>query len=318
MGCRFGRVLGWLGPVLLVATSAAQERTGQFPPQQFPGGGQGPAAGTPPAAAQGSRQGVPVPPEVRPAPFQLSREEEQQLWAVLKAWEQRSAGIETARSDFTLWEEDVVFQQKHQRQGEIKFKAPDHGMYRVREAQGRDWAEHWVCDGKALYEYNHAQRQLIQRNLPPELQGQRIVDGPLPFLFGAQAERLLQRYWLRIVTPENVARDQVWIEAYPKLQTDRANYSRARVILTTNGLLPYAVELMLPNGNRRVYQFDWKINERNLIAQLFSPDDFSAPLPRGWTKIVDPEGGRSDPRGATGTPMPPAGNGGGSVFGRQP
>ena len=50
--------------------------------------------------------------------------------------------------------------------------------------------EHWVCDGKSVFEYRHDQKQLVERPIPPQLQGKAIVDGPLPFLFGAEAAKL--------------------------------------------------------------------------------------------------------------------------------
>ena len=53
--------------------------------------------------------------------------------------------------------------------------------------------EHWVCDGTSIYEYRTEQKQLVERPIPKEMQGKAIVDGPLPFLFGAEAAKLKQR-----------------------------------------------------------------------------------------------------------------------------
>ena len=55
-----------------------------------------------------------------------------------------------------------------------------------------------MCDGKSVFEYRHQDKHLVERPIPKELQGQSIVDGPLPFLFGAEAAKLKARYWLRI------------------------------------------------------------------------------------------------------------------------
>ena len=63
--------------------------------------------------------------------------------------------------------------------------------------------EHWVCDGENVYEYRHDQKQLVVRPIPPAMQGQAIVDGPLPFLFGAEADKLKARYWMRAEQPQN-------------------------------------------------------------------------------------------------------------------
>ena len=101
--------------------------------------------------------------------------------------------------------------------------------------------------------------------MPPELQGKGIGDGPLPFVFGVEAEKLKQRYFMRIITPPNV-QNEVWLEAYPRYQQQAAEFSKVQVILQISGptkaLLPYAIQIYLPNGkDRTVYQLqDPKIN----------------------------------------------------------
>ena len=100
-------------------------------------------------------------------------------------------------------------------------------------------AEHWVFDGKSIWEYNSARKQVIEHRLPPELQGSRLVDGPLAFgfpvasfsgllsllgsplppashfPFAAKAEELKQQYYIRTITPAD-RHDEVWLEAYPR------------------------------------------------------------------------------------------------------
>ena len=36
---------------------------------------------------------------------------------------------------------------------------------------------------------------------------------PRTFLFGAKAEQLKQRYYLRLITPQEAAQEQIWLEA---------------------------------------------------------------------------------------------------------
>ena len=88
-------------------------------------------------------------------------------------------------------------------------------MYRVlktdKNKDGKNWvaieperAEHWICDGKSVFFHDHKTKKLIEYKLPPESQGKAIRNGPLPFLFGAEAARLKQRYYMRVITPQNV------------------------------------------------------------------------------------------------------------------
>ncbi len=134
---------------------------------------------------------------------------------------------------------------------------------------------------------DYQQRCVIQRRLPPELQGKNITDGPLPFIFGARADQLKQRYWMRIVTPAD-AKNQIWLEVYPKFQADAANFRRVDIILSTDTMLPYALQLHDPGGQSRVvYQFppeNMAVNAKNL-RDIFE-DPFSPRVPRGW-KVID-------------------------------
>jgi TIGR03009 family protein len=266
-----------------------------------------------------SRQQVPLPPRAPQAPFQLTPEQESDLIRVLRAWEERSNKVKTLACQFRRWDYDAVFGQRDPQtnelipkegKGEIKYAAPDKGLYHITETrefngmQGgqrmfqvrADVGEHWVCDGQSIWEYNHDKKQLIERRLPPEMQGKAIQDGPLPFLFGAQADKLLARYWMRIITPPTV-QGAVWLEAFPKHQADAANFSKARLILDGTTLFPQAIEVHLPNGKSwHVHQFhDNQVNAAPLLR--FFQGDFARPsLPRGWVKVEDP------PRAAAAAP----------------
>ncbi len=220
----------------------------------------------------------------------LSPEEQAQLDRILQVWEQRSTQIRTFRCKFFRLEYNPAFapagqanQPLHIDKGEIYYAAPDKGMIRVEEPR----PEHWICDGKAVYQYDYQQKCVIQRRLPPELQGKNITEGPLPFIFGARAEQLRQRYWMRIITPAD-AKNQIWLEVYPKFQADAANFRRVDLILTADTMLPYALQLHDPGGQGRVvYQFPPEhvaVNARNL-RDIFE-DPFSPRLPRGW-KMID-------------------------------
>ena len=271
-----------------------------------------------------SRQQVPLPNRAPQAPFQLTPEQEADLHRVLRAWEERSQKVQTLACEFKRWEYDETFGIKNpqdptkvipkESKGEIKYSAPDKGLYHITEMRlpvsleagqpkfqtTSDGGEHWVCDGQSIWEYNYDKKQLIERRLPPEMQGKAIQDGPLPFLFGAQADKLLTRYWMRVVTPANV-QSQIWIEAFPKNQIDAANFRRATVILDSATLFPAAIEVHLPNGkSRHVHQlFNNVANNNNPLR--FLKGDFSKPaLPRGWTKVED------QPRAAAPAPPGPA------------
>ncbi len=267
--------------------------------------------------AQGQPSGTGAPPRKRPTaaprgiappPFRLTREQLHDLWAVLKAWEQRARGIETLRADFILWKYDLNFNPNKPAiyYGELRYKAPDKGMYRYRENEKAQWIEDWSCDGQAIYRLDHAKKQLVVHPLPPELRGRAITQGPLPFVLGADAQTLLNRYYMRLVTPEQRAKQEIWLEAWPKRQQDRADFQTATVIFRKQDLVPFAVQLVAPGGkNRDVYQFNnLKING-GFLQRLFGQETFTPPLPRGWTRVVQPIARPSRSAGRR-QPLPPA------------
>jgi TIGR03009 family protein len=258
--------------------------------------------------------GQPNPPRpAAPAFPQLTPQQQAALDQLLAAWETRNASVRTWSCGFHKWEynawsptnagEQLAFAESS---GEIKYAAPDKGLFRVKES--KQWnpetrryevrsgeaGEHWVCNGTSIYEFRHTERQLRETKLPPEMQGKAISDGPLPFVFGAKADTLKKRYAMRIITPPGVT-DQVWLEALPRFQADAANFSKVELILQARGLMPFAIQIYKPGGqDRDVYQFDPKTSLIDRGLDLIR--DFSRPItPLGYTFIVEDAGGGQPP-----------------------
>ncbi len=294
-----GVVLGSL--LFLVSTAAvAQQRQpalGQRP--------QGAGAIVPPNQP---RLQLRRPAQIPGAPFQLTPPQQAQVAAVLNAWEKKSSQVVRFETSFYRFEYDATFGQAdkplHMDLGEAKYAAPDRGMFRtVGEMVDWQWiegrpsggrlvegqrAEQWVCDGKSIFAYDFQRKLVTQHKLPPELQGRSIVDGPLPFLFGAEAKKLQRRYWVRLVTPAPVQSSQVWIDAWPRFQTEAASFRNAQVILSLPQMQPLGIKIYQPGGRQATaYQFfNVKINDNNLLGFL-KGDPFKGKVPRGWQKVVE-------------------------------
>ena len=118
------------------------------------------------------------------------------------------------------------------------------------------------------------------------MQGKAIADGPLPFLFGAEADKLRKRYYIRIITPLNV-KDQVWLDTYPRFQQDAGNFSRAILALNLSDMTPKALQIYSPGGkDYRSYEFFDSI--ANDPLRVFKGNPFQAVTPRGWQKTTEP------------------------------
>lgn len=287
-----GTVLLTLGAI----TAVAQDyRYGNAPPRM--------ASNVPPRAAAAPR-----------APFApLSESHEKYLDQILAYWEHSSSKITQYRCQFQRWEYDPVFGPKDTfktySEGTIKYMAPDKGLFRVEKiafytpaaspeekptytTQPEVHGEHWICDGEAVFEFDHQRKRLIERPLPADLRGKAIVDGPLPFLFGAKADSIKRRYWMRVITPKE-AQGEYWLEAFPKSQQDAANFKKVEVIIDQKDFLPKAIQIFdrnLENPSRSVFMFDKReINPMiNLDKLILWKKDFYKPVtPSGWEKVVE-------------------------------
>ncbi len=273
----------------------------------------------PPATPQAPRQRVAAVPVTPQTPAPLSLQEQAALDQLLAAWEARSAAVRTWSCTFRKWEynawsppdqngDRLAFSESD---GELKYAAPDKGLFWVKqskqwspeakryEVRGAEAGEHWVCNGESIYEFRHSERQLKETRLPPEMRGKAISDGPLPFVFGAKADTLKKRYWMRIITPPEV-RDQMWLEALPRHQADAANFSKVELILQARDLMPFAIQIFKPGGqDRDVYQFDQQTNLINKALDMIR--DFAKPItPFGYKYVLEDMSSQPAPPAAPG------------------
>lgn len=274
--------LAFLATLAAVSISAAQQPSGQQPIGQQPGAPQG---------------------------FQLSAVEQAYLDRVLTQWEQQSGQISTFNCDFTRLVYDPVFGpgkdpqtgqpiHKNQEEGTVSYQRPDKGSFHIKKVLAWDAkaqkhvenanivGEHWVCDGESVYEYKHDQKQLVVRPIPPDMQGKNIADGPLPFLFGAEAAKLKQRYWLRV--DPRAPEGSIWLAAAPKRQTDAANYRLVELMLDAKRMLPNAMRVTAPDGSQTTYTFALAEASVNSRMTAIWNTLFQAPkTPWGWKRIVE-------------------------------
>lgn len=300
-------------PVRTFDGHAGPPQYGSQPAQAGPVGGHPFAGPTQPVVAgPAAGQRVIRPPVMRHAPFQLTKEELGNLMAVLSAWEKKSSQVDLLRCRMEILEYDLTFPvyapppaagqprqvlPNHVWHGELKYQAPDKGWFEAQTENGAQ-QQKWIVDGKSVFQFNYQAKKVIRRDLPPELQGAGIGDGPLPFFFGAKADRLARRYFMRILTPAHLQAHQIWLEAYPRFQFDAANFRRATIILDAHTTMPAAVEIYSPSGNERsVYKFSGTQIGRNLLEKIFQQNIFQVDVPYGWEMVVNP--GANGPRAAS-------------------
>jgi TIGR03009 family protein len=261
-------------------------------------------------------------PKAEPPPFRLTPAEQKNVDRVLDRWEQWNSGVKTFQCRFKRWSYDVVFgppdRPKFVDLGTITYAAPGRALYRVdtMEKDGKEVpiedsrAQHWICDGKSIWQYDPQQKKVKETKVPPEVQASRLVDGPLsfyfpaaylskviaylqpgplspasPFPFAAKARELKQQYYIREMTPSD-RRDQIWLEAFPRPGQPAARLcEKVVLILSARDMSPFALKIVASNRqDYKVYQFyDIVVNgPPSRAAAAFHP---SAPV--GWQMILD-------------------------------
>jgi TIGR03009 family protein len=243
------------------------------------------------------------------APFQLTESQQQLLDTILLKWEKQSEKVSTFTCTFDRWEVDPAWGPKNNDftlssgSGAIKYKAPDRGEYQVQKVTKWDGAklayvpdpdgeQRWMCDGESIYEWDKKARQLKVRPLPPQMKGKAISDGPLPFIFGAKAEQLKQRYWLRDVTRPDQVGKQIWLDARPKYQVDAANFQRVTVILNEKTFMPQALQIFPPGavvaeGQPQAYTaYGFGSPSVNNPLNIVKGDFLPPITPLGWKRVV--------------------------------
>ena len=250
-----------------------------------------------------------------PAFLPLSEKHQQYIQRVLMYWQSHTEKIDHYRSDFERWQFDTVYGPRNTFKtfstGKVRFANPDKGLFKVEKvltyqpasAQSKasykevpgTHGEFWVCDGKSIFEYDFLNERLIQQVLPAELQGKNIINGPLPFLFGCNAQDIMNRFWVRAITPQNVE-GEIWLEAYPKTIHDASNYQKVHIIIDNKDFLPKGMVIFDrsyekgKNHSRTVFNFkEREINFATTLEKLnpFYRNFYEPALPSGWKKVVN-------------------------------
>lgn len=227
-----------------------------------------------------------------------------ELDALLKQWEVASERIVRLEGEHQRRVYDMVFKVEKLSSGKFYHEVPDKGridIETVAVAKGAkstredkrtkqpfdligDAREKWICDGKRIVEIDEQNKEANVISIPPRGQGENIMNGPLPFLFGMKAEKAKARYQLSLmsdkVNPET-RRRQIRIRAFPRWQSDGQNWDQADIILDHPTFLPLHVRLIdAAKTKETVFSFSkLKVNKRKSI---FFPKDPFHPSLRGY------------------------------------
>jgi TIGR03009 family protein len=261
----------------------------------------------------------------------LPPEQVEFLGKMLDHWESESQKVNQYVCDFKRYEYDnsVVNYRDPQNQqlaaasiaiGEIRFADPDKGRYETTQIwdftappkDGQQEAEYkrrnkdpngkatpdrekerWICDGRHLYEFDFDNKRLYETEIPKNMQGSGIIESPIPFLFGANKQQILNRYWVRPMM--TASDDEYRLEAFPKRVEDARAYSKIEVYIAKADFLPKAIHVYSPQYDPQKNNFAsryFAFENRRVNAQLSRLKDFlgffvrpQTPIIGGWKRV---------------------------------
>lgn len=242
----------------------------------------------------------------------LDQVHEKYLNDVLAYWEKSSGGINRFSANLQRWEYDDVNGPRDTYNtfstGLGFYEAPDKWSYKIvkvlHSAQPRatgekpkfvardgEYGDHWVCNGQSLFNFKYSEKRLFETTIPVESRGRLPDFPPFPFLFEIKAERLKERFWIRVITPE-YAKGEYWLEFSPKYRRDGAWFKKADVIIDDNDFFPKAIKTYSPAHNDRHTAYVVLAFTDRLKNGAVKEIDFKTPIltPKGWERIVDNEG----------------------------
>lgn len=196
------------------------------------------------------------------------------LDALLLQWEQMMTRVETVSAECTRITDDKVSGRKEEFVGKAKYMKPNLAALYLEKKTKPDIFERYICSGTYLYEYRPQQKRMVIHELPPPKSGQ-FDDNLLSFLFGMKAEEAKRRYDLKLVQE-----DKWWIylEIVPRYPADKADFAKARLVLSNRTFLPRALWFMENNKN----EIKWDIPKIDTGVAL-DRKEFSPPSPPpGW------------------------------------
>ena len=235
-----------------------------------------------------------------PDDFRISPEEAKLLDQFLAKWEEFGRNIKKVACNVTskeqgggLYGEDRDVPLSHT-YGEFKFIAPNKLLYHVlgeftyeKDENGQRKPEYkkgldekkFVLDGKSLTEYDFKNRVALVTPIPEDQQNKDLtMDGPIPIFFIAKADNLKRRFYMKLITKPEKQDSEVWIEAWPRKQSDAQSFQRIIITLRLSDLQPYYMRQYHTNGKSYTELWFSDISINKGLWNIESKVDF------GWKK----------------------------------
>jgi TIGR03009 family protein len=222
----------------------------------------------------------------QPQPVQLDPVNNK-LDAILLNWEKAMSSINTLYTKVTRTATDKVLLGIDTFEGEARYMKPNKASLYLKNTKKAEDFEYLICNGQTAYKYEPTKQEIHIYQLPPAKPGQVSDDNFVSMLFGMKAAEAKRRYDLQLMPPPDGDKFYHYIQVLPREPQDKAEFTRARLVLTINTGLPRQIWFEMPNGNDTTWEFTKLAPNVKL-----DPRDFEQPVaPKGWQlkKVVQQE-----------------------------
>ena len=239
-------------------------------------------------------RGQPSPPAGKPAAAVAAPlDPRNPLDNYLVRWEQSMRRVTTLALACSRTETDPVHQTRTVYSGSIHFLKPTYFFWDMKRVDKPQEFERFICTGQYIYQYVPQQRELRVYPAPkPGPNGGLAEDSSVAFLFGMKAEQAKKRYTLSLFKED---KNYVYVDVVPRLEVDKADFEKARIILDKETFLPRKLWFQHPNSGQVVWDIPTIQSGVKLPASVFAAPS----TPKGW-KLVQGQ----TPAAGSGTTRP--------------
>jgi TIGR03009 family protein len=259
----------------------------------------------PPAGTPGVPPVVPAPPGVPPTPVAApsAAPTDPRLDAHLDGWQKTMTGVINFSAKFELKRTDAVFKKDRQYTGMVLCMKPNFARLRIDNTADKNDYEAYICNGKAVYEYNGREKTITEFKLNAGAGADNLM---LDFLGGMNAGAVKRRFHITLFKEDA---NYVYLDIKPLYGKDKQEFEQVRfalygpnVKLPFTAYMPAQVWLMKPNGDTELWKFsDQQTRIPGVDAKVFDPVQI-----KGWSFKQAPMGPAPAPGGP---PTLPGGTG---------
>jgi TIGR03009 family protein len=153
----------------------------------------------------------------------------------------------------------------------------------------REFQEKYVCTGTFIYQFVPSQKEVKVYELPRPKPGQVADEGFLAFMFGMRATEARRRYDLQMAKEDQY---YVFVDIVPRFPADKADFQRARLVLSKDTFLPRQLWFLSANGDEVLWDIPRSGSGVRLDRRLFDKPQ----APPGWRVTAMQKAAETQPR----------------------